>query len=177
LIEGVPVHELPNRFCQKHNLKGPSKEDSAELVRKKEKYYLNNHHFTLYPGVESLVDRLRFKNIRMAVVTAGLIERLKASVPSGFLEKFNAIVTGEDTKEGKPSPAPYIRGAEKLGVSLKDCIVIENAPLGIESAKKAGAYCIALCTTLSRNYLNGADEVVRSFENLNQSETIKRLIE
>ncbi len=112
----------------------------------------------------------------MAVVTAGLLDRLRRSVPDGFLDRFTAIVCGEDTAEGKPSPQPYLRGAEKLGVRPEECIVIENAPIGIESAKRAGAYCIALCTTVPRQHLAHADEVVESFEELKETRPIQQLL-
>ena len=94
----------------------------------------------------------------------------------GFLERFQAIVTGEDTTVGKPSPEPYLRGAEKLGVRPEACIVVENAPIGIESAKRAGAYCIALCTTVSREALRQADEIVDSFEALREVPLITQLL-
>ncbi len=173
-LEGIRLYEVAKRLFDIYHFEAP---DERELVRKKEKYYLENHHFVLYPGVEELIRVLRSKNVRIAVVTAGLPDRLNNSVPPELLEKFDAIVTGDETEEGKPSPAPYLRGAEKLRVRPEDCIVVENAPLGIESAKNAGAYCIAICTTLNKSYLEKADEVLDSFENLKDSETIKQLLE
>ena len=140
-------------------------------------YYLKNHHFELYPGVLELLEELRAKGILIAVVTAALGERLRRSCPEGFLERFDAVVTGNDLKEGKPSPAPYLCGAAKLGMSPDVCIVVENAPLGIESAKKAGSYCIALCTTLDHKYLAAADEVLNSFTDLRRSNVIRKIFE
>jgi beta-phosphoglucomutase len=110
------------------------------------------------------------------MVTAGRLTRLERSAPPGFLKRFDAIVTGEDTGEGKPSPEPYLCGARRLGVRPQACIVVENAPLGIEAAKRAGAYCIALRTTLDEQALAGADEVVASFEALVRCDLIRRLL-
>ncbi len=172
-LEGVKVAELPGRFFAKHHQ--PSRDGEA-LVRKKEAYYLAHHSFAFYPGVEDLIRRLHAQDVPIAVVTAGLLDRVRRSVPTGFLEQFNAIVTGEEPREGKPSPEPYLRGAEKLGVKAQNCIVVENAPIGVESAKRAGAYCIALCTTVSSYALRHADEVVESFADLRDASSIRALL-
>ena len=173
LLEGLHVYELPRRLFGIYQHDVP---DEAEVVRRKERYYLEHHRFMLYPGVEELIGRLRAKQVRLAVVTAGLPDRLKRSAPPSLLGQFDAIVTGDET-EGKPSPAPYLRGAEKLGVKPEHCVVVENAPLGIESAKRAGTYCIAICSTLSRHYLEQADEVVDAFEDLQASQAINALLQ
>ena len=55
---------------------------------------------------------------------------------------------------------------KKLSVSPEESIVVENAPLGIKSAKTAGAYCIALTTTLDKEYLEEADEIVTNHQEL-----------
>lgn len=173
-LEGVQVEEVVRRLFGKYGRPAP---DEKDVVGRKERHYLQHHHFELYPGVEELLDRLRRKKVPMAVVTAGLLNRLNRSAPAALLSGFNALVTGEETAEGKPSAAPYLKGAEKLGVEPEACVVIENAPLGIESAKRAGAYCIALCTTLGRDHLGMADEIVESFEGLKESAVIQGLLQ
>ena len=52
---------------------------------------------------------------------------------------------------GRPSLEPYLKAAKILKVANESCLVIENAPLGIESAKKAGMTCIAVSSTLEKN--------------------------
>lgn len=173
-LEGVRVADLPRRFFETY--RQPSRDEEI-IVQRKEQYYLTHHQFAFYPGVEALIRQLHDHRVAMAVVTAGLFDRLRRSVPQGFLEQFTAIVTGEDTTVGKPSPEPYLRGAEKLGVAPEACLVVENAPIGIESAKRAGAYCIALCTTVSQRHLTQADEIVGSFEQLKETATIKQLLD
>ena len=173
-LEGLRLHEVARKFSEKYHLKDT---DEKEIVKTKERYYLDNHQFTFYPGVEELITLLRSKNVLIAMVTAGLANRINNSVPIKFLEKFDCIVTGDGTEEGKPSPEPYLRAAEQLEVEPEECIAVENAPLGIESAKNAGIYCIAICSTLGKSYLEEADEVVDSFESLKDLETIKQLLE
>ena len=75
---------------------------------------------------------------------------------------FSAIITSDDVSFGKPNPEPYIKALNKLNLSSHQCIVIENAPLGIEAAKSAGITCFALETTLDRSYLTNADETFDS---------------
>ena len=57
------------------------------------------------------------------------------------------MVTSNDVVNGKPSPEPYLKGAELLGLAAADCVVVEDAPAGIRSGKAAGARVIALQTT------------------------------
>lgn len=172
-MEGLNVGEIPARLFGRY---GREVADVSEVVRKKEAYYLKSHHFELYPGVTELLDELRGRKVRMAVVTAGLRDRLEASCPAGFLDKFDAVVTGNELAEGKPSPVPYLHAAAKLNLSPGECIVVENAPLGIESAKRAGIYCIALSTTLEQKYLADADEILGSFKDLRRSSRILELL-
>ena len=173
LLEGLRLYEIANRLAEKFHLKDTNAKD---IVERKEKYYLDNHQFILYPGVEELITLLNSRNVPIAMVTAGLESRLKSSVPSEFLEKFDSIIAGDGTAEGKPSPVPYLRAAEKLGIEPEHCIAVENAPLGIESAKNAEAYCVAICSTLNKSYLEKADEVLDSFECLKDSKAIRQLL-
>ena len=172
-LEGLNVYELPDRLFGKYHQKPPS---SKAVAEKKEAYYLKNHRFSFYPGAEELIELFRSRKIPIAIVTTGLKTRLDHSVPRGFLEKFNCVVTGEDTSDGKPSPAPYLKGAERLGVPPQDCIVVENAPLGIESAKRAGTYCIGVCNTVGREHLKEADEIVESLQDLPRLTKVKELL-
>lgn len=160
-LEGLPLSELAHRFCKKNNIDARHRE---ELIRKKERYYLQNHQFQLYPQVPEFIDCLKTRQIPIGIVSAGLYDRLLQSVPEDFLNKFNAIITGDKTRRGKPFPDPYLKGAEELNVGISNCVVIENAPLGIESAKKAGAYCIAVCSTLDAEVLSAADEIVKEIK-------------
>lgn len=66
----------------------------------------------------------------------------------------------------------HLRGAEKVQVSLEDCLMIENAPFGIKSAKSAKMKCIAVCSTLKPIDLSGADLVL---SNLNAVHNLLKL--
>lgn len=72
------------------------------------------------------------------------------------------MVTSNDIVNGKPSPEPYLKGAELLGLAAAACVVVEDAPAGVRSGKAAGARVIALQTTERESLLReaGADWIV-----------------
>jgi beta-phosphoglucomutase-like phosphatase (HAD superfamily) len=79
---------------------------------------------------------------------------------------FDVIVSGEDVKNGKPDPEPYEKAIAKLGLSKDECLVVENAPLGIESAKNAGVFCVGVPTYLDKTKLHEADIIVKNHAEL-----------
>ena len=162
-LEGMTVYQIAQKMCKDYGL-DPSL--SMDLVRRKEEHYLQNRSFSFYPGVEEMVLLLKKKGFKLGIVTAGLLNRIKQTVPEKFVACFDAIVTGDQTTQGKPFPEPYLKGLENLGLKPYQCIVIENAPLGIKAAKAAGMYCIAIASTVERQELMEADKVVDRFEDL-----------
>lgn len=171
--EGLPMQEIAARFFSTRNLPVP---DVTELLKSKDEWYLRNHRFAFYPGVEDLVDALAKGSVRMGIVTAGRPDRLVRSVPPAFLRKFTALVTGDMVERGKPHPDPYLRGARGLDVTPDSCVVVENAPLGIQAAKRAGCYCVAVCSTLTRRALSDADDVVDRFADLKELPVIRHIL-
>jgi len=61
-----------------------------------------------------------------------------------------------------PDPEIFIKAARKLGLKPEQCIVIEDAPGGVKAAKAAGAKCLAVTTSVSREELSEADWIVRN---------------
>ena len=172
-LEGTNVYELAKKLFELYNLNGC---DEKELVNIKEKYYLDTNKFVLYPGVIELLNIIKSNDIKLGLVTAGLRKRLNNTVPLEFLKIFDVIITGQDTSEGKPSPKPYLKAAEELGVMPKNCIAIENAPIGVTSVRSAKIYCIAICNTVNRSFLSGANQIVNSFEEIKHTDAFKKLI-
>jgi sugar-phosphatase len=110
------------------------------------------------PGAIELVHAIPAG--RWCVVTSGT--RLLASARLRLfgipVPKF--MITADDVVNGKPHPEPYLKGAQLLGVSPQQCLVIEDAPAGIESAQAAGMKVVALASTYPASALNEADGVV-----------------
>ncbi|MFH0891134.1 MAG: HAD family phosphatase [Candidatus Liptonbacteria bacterium] len=163
LLEGTKMTEVAKTLCQKHGVKSA---DWEKLVQQKEKNYLQNCSFELYPGAVELLRALKNKNIRLALVSAARLNRIQGSVPPGFPELFEVVITGEQTERGKPFPDPYLKASEKLGIEPASCLVVENAPLGIESARAAGMRCVAITSTLREDKLKKADWIISKLEDL-----------
>ena len=117
------------------------------------------------PGAQQLVRSIPDKH--WAVVTSGTRLLAKARLKLAEIPIPTVLVTAEDVANGKPGPEPYERGASLLGVRIEDCVVIEDAHAGIESAKRAGARVIALASTFPSSELRTADAVVESLTKLN----------
>src|SRR3989339_532026 len=162
-LEGLPVLEIAKFFLKEKNY---PLEKIQKIVELKHKFYKEKHKINFYVGVKELIDYVKSKNILIAIVTASSYEKLYQTVPKDFLDKFDCLISGDCTKKGKPFPDPYLTATKKLGLNPKDCIVIENAPIGVQSAKNAKIYCIAIGSTVSKERLNNADFFVNKFEDL-----------
>jgi len=72
------------------------------------------------------------------------------------------MITADDVVNGKPSPEPYLKGAALLGFAPADCVVFEDTPAGIASARASAMQVIALQTTYPAKDLQAADAIVAS---------------
>ncbi len=123
-----------------------------------------------YEGVKETLRMLRNNGFKLALVTGSKRISVDAILKKVGLEgAFDAIVGAEDVTRGKPDPEPYLTAMQKLDMPALNCIAIENAPLGIRSAKAAKVgYVIAVTTTLDASCLQEADEVNASLSDLEQ---------
>ena len=99
----------------------------------------------LVPGFLPLLDEIRDKRFLMAVASSSPMRVIRFVLAMFSLnDYFPVVVSGECTDEGKPHPAIYLRAAELLGVSPRECVAIEDSINGVSSAKAAGMACIAV---------------------------------
>src|SRR5438552_1349722 len=92
----------------------------------------------LFPSTESVLEKLRQMNLRLAVATSSVSASARPFLARHELTSFfDVIVTGEEVEHGKPHPDIYLRAAEKLGVAADTSLVIEDALSGIAAAKAA----------------------------------------
>jgi beta-phosphoglucomutase len=112
-----------------------------------------------YPMAGRFLEALSRVDLPCALVTSSRRDVVAGCLPDELRGRFNALVTAEDVPRHKPHPDPYLSGASALGMEPGDCLVIENAPAGIASARAAGATCFAVTTTLPAQRLNEAHSV------------------
>ena len=158
---------------------GPIPEaEIKEIADDKERRYRNlirgNVH--VFPGVLSLLKAMKQGGFRVAMGTSAPRENVDAVAQQiGLHEYFDAVVSGEDVTEGKPSPEIYLAAAAKLGARPSDCVVFEDAPHGVEAAKLAGMKCVAITNSHPAEALQAADRVVASMEEMDLIQLIRWL--
>lgn len=157
LLEGMSAKKIAEHFLKNNRGNNVMAE---ELVKLKEEHYAKNNSFKLYPGAKQIIPLLKKKGCLLGLVSGGSYERISNSLKTELLKCFDVVITGDKIKKCKPEPEPYLTAAKKLSVKPSHCLAVENAPLGVESAKRAGMYCTAVCSTLDEKYLKKADVVI-----------------
>lgn len=115
------------------------------------------------PGVRELLDFLDEQGIPKAIVTSTPRANLEVILDALRLrDRFDALVAEEDATRGKPDPEGFLVAAERLRVPPERCVVIEDAPAGLQAAKAAGMRAIGVTTTRPAADLGDADLVVES---------------
>ena len=120
-------------------------------------------------GMRELVESLRRHGVKTYVVTGSKQPTLMDKLWNEYGFDREHIVCGADVVKGKPDPEPYLIALERSGEKREDCAVVENAPMGVMSAKAAEMYTIAVNTgKLDDRYLtdNGCDMLYGSTEAL-----------
>ena len=114
-------------------------------------------------GVREFITRCHEKGLKTAVATSA--DRMKMEINLREIglpaETFDATVNGLEVEHKKPSPDIYLTAAKKIGVEPNHCLVVEDAINGIEAAKAAGMYCLALTTSFNDDQLKHADWIRR----------------
>lgn len=152
---------------------------STELDEEKEADYreIIKRNFPEMSGASDLIKKLHDAGFVLAIGSSGPppnVEAVRKTIRHG--EMINAIVHGKDVKHGKPDPEVFQIAARKLGLDPKQCAVVEDAPVGVLAAKRAGAVAIGLTGTASREALQkDADLVVDRLDQLTP-ERIAQLI-
>jgi mannitol-1-/sugar-/sorbitol-6-phosphatase len=115
---------------------------------------------TTLPGAAELLEALPAGS--WTVVTSGTRALATGRLAHGGLPIPEQLITADDVERGKPDPQPYLAGAAALGIDSADCLVIEDAPAGIEAGKAARMTVLAVATTFEARALAAAAYVVGS---------------
>lgn len=115
------------------------------------------------PGVVDLLRMLDEKGVPCAVASSTHRENIEVVFDAiGLRPFFRAVVTAEDVGQGKPDPEVFLKSAAKIDRRPRDCIVFEDALVGIEAGLAAGARVVAVATTNPLDQLGKAHLALRS---------------
>jgi beta-phosphoglucomutase len=138
----------------------------AEFVESKRRRYRATAPKRMVDGAVQVLENLHRRGIKTAMVTGSIRRNLDHTVPEEERNLFDVIITSDLCTHGKPHPEPYLRASDRLGILPEHCLAVENAPLGIQSAKTAGIFTLAITSTLPAEYLKDADGIIGSLSNL-----------
>ncbi len=128
---------------------------------------LRSSDLTLMPGAERTIRVLRARGTRLAITSSAVRSSIEEVLRRFDLRDcFELIVDGSEVHRGKPDPEAYLVTAARLQVAPAACVVFEDSTVGVQAAKAAGMFCVAVRNPRAqiRQELDAADLVVNSFE-------------
>jgi beta-phosphoglucomutase-like phosphatase (HAD superfamily) len=136
-----------------------------ERIEKRDAAYLESSARTVaaFPAVAGLVDALFARRLPLGLGSGSGPAIIAAEVEAaGLTGKFGALVSAMDVGKSKPHPAIFLEVAARLGVDPRECVVFEDAVVGVEAAGRAGMRCIALPSPdLDLGLFASADRIIR----------------
>lgn len=128
------------------------------------------------PGVVALMAALAERDLKMAIASSAPRENIELVIDTlGIARHFLVIISEKDVTRGKPEPDGYLLAAKRLGVKPENCLVIEDAIVGVTAARRAGMHCLAVTNSHPRDSLSDADLVVDSLEEISAGDIAKLL--
>lgn len=147
-----PAHSLPELLAMKRNR-------MLEIVRRER---------PIFDGLSELVEKLSRKYSLALASGSELAVVQEVLKLDGLARFFPVVVTGSEVKRGKPAPDIFLRTAELLAVSPKNCAVIEDSKPGVAAGLAAGMTVVAITNTHPAAQLEHASHVVRSYKEIEQ---------
>ena len=95
------------------------------------------------PGLGELLEAIDDLRLPKAVATSSIRPRVELSL-GALAARFDAIVCGDEVREGKPDPEIYLRAAGRLGVDPTACLALEDSPAGLQAAERAGMVAVLI---------------------------------
>jgi HAD superfamily hydrolase (TIGR01509 family) len=115
-------------------------------------------HLQALPGARDFIAACRGRGLKLAVATSADRIKLEGNLAQIGLPAagFDAVLTGNDVTRKKPDPEVFLKAAAGLGLPASDCLVVEDAPHGIQAGRAAGARCLGLTTSFAAATLRAA---------------------
>lgn len=169
MYEGMTGKATINLLMKRERGHEVSDEEAARLYAIKTANFRALGPAPVMPGARRMIAALGALGMTRVLVTgsaqASLLDKLEHDYPGVFVD--GRRVTALDVKHGKPDPEPYLKGASLVGADPVDCMVVENAPLGVRAGKAAGCFVCAVMTgPVPREEFvkEGADMIFNSME-------------
>jgi len=135
-----------------------ARQESWDLIHEKEQIYrdLFAPAFTEVPGFKAFSARAMAQGLKVGVGTAGDKHNIAFAFSHLNMAPLpHAVVGGDEGLPGKPEPAIFLEAARRIGAPPEACIVFEDAPFGVEAARRAGMRAVAVCTSHTPAQLDG----------------------
>ena len=100
----------------------------------------------LIPGIREVLAYLKSRGVQCWVVTGSGQRSLLDNLQKTFPDTFTGVISAFDVQHGKPHPEPYLKAWERCGFAKNECMVVENAPLGVRAGKAAELFTAAVNT-------------------------------
>ena len=146
-LEGMTGSEIIKMKFKTGAGKNITDDEAHALYGVKTRYFRELGEAPIMPGAVRVLETLKDAGVQNVLVTGSqqttLLERIDKDFPKLFGE---VKVTGHDVRRGKPNPEPYLKAMAKANKKTNECIVIENAPLGVQAAHAAGCFTIGVTT-------------------------------
>jgi beta-phosphoglucomutase len=165
LHEGEKADDTVRTLLLEHGVILSEAEQRA-LIERKRQLYRTFSPKGLIPEARVLVNELRARGVECSIVTGSVRSNMNSVLAEDEFSLFERIISADNYLRGKPEPDPYLMALEQSGFHSGECLVLENAPLGIQSAKAAGLKTIAIAVTLPPEYLRQADEIIFQYQEL-----------
>lgn len=138
-------------------------DEYAAMGEEKEELYRAEaaHRLEEIAGALAFIERAQALGLKVAICTAASRENIHVALERfPVLRKMDTVVCPSDGFRGKPHPDLFLEAARRLGVDPGRCIVFEDAPLGLEAARRAGMPAIALTSTLPAEQFDGHENLI-----------------
>ncbi len=173
----LKVDGIPRMSGARAILPELSKQELDKAAAKKQKYFLRflkTEGIEVYTSTVNLIKNLIKNRIKVAVISSSkncLFILKKAKI----VNLFKVIITGNDIKRGKPHPDVFLLAAKRLKVNPKECVVFEDAVLGVKAGKRAKMKAVGVDRYHKPQRLKQADLVISNLRQINISK-LKELI-
>jgi beta-phosphoglucomutase family hydrolase len=143
---GTATDVMWKQIIGKRNLPIDIPEITELTIKEGLPYFYSLEKIDPMPGLIDLLEKLKSKNIPMAVASSSDPETIRIILEkSGLRKYFLQAVSSSEVGKSKPEPDVFLHAAKILGVLPENCVVFEDSKNGIKAAKAAGMYCIAYC--------------------------------